>query len=56
MHFHPKSGRARHDLHHIGRYCPSVDPVLSGEPLYQPRGTNGWSNDSENDGIYCESL
>ncbi|MDE0261699.1 MAG: hypothetical protein OXJ37_04760 [Bryobacterales bacterium] len=40
----------------IDRYCPSVEPILRGEPLYQPRGTNGRSNDSDDDGIYCESL
>ena len=40
----------------IGRYCPSLDPILRGEPLYQPKGTNGRSNDSDDDGIYCEGL
>ncbi len=40
----------------IGRHCPSVDPILRGEPLCQPKGTNGRSNDSDEDGIYCESL
>ena len=40
----------------IGRYCPSVDPILRGEPLYQPKGTNGRSNDSDDDGTYCEGL
>lgn len=40
----------------IERYCPSVDPIQRGEPLYQPRGTNGRSNDSDDDGTYCEGL
>ena len=40
----------------IKNHCPSVDPILRGEPLYQAKGTNGRSNDSDDDGIYCESL
>ena len=40
----------------IEEHCPSVGPIQRGEPLYQPRGTNGRSNDSDDDGVYCESL
>lgn len=40
----------------IRNHCPNVAPILRGEPLYQPKGTNGRSNDSDDDGIYCESL
>lgn len=36
--------------------CPSVGPIHRGEPLYQAIGTNGRSNDSDDDGIYCEDL
>lgn len=40
----------------IKEQCPSVTVIHRGEPLYQPRGTNGRSNDSDDDGLYCESL
>lgn len=36
--------------------CPSVGPIHRGEPLYQTIGTNGRSNDADDDGIYCEDL
>lgn len=51
-----KVGGHRATCTEIGRYCPNVDPILRGEPLYQPSGTNSRSNDSDNNGIYCESL
>ena len=40
----------------IEAWCPSVTVIHRGEPLYQPKGTNGWSNDFDDDGLYCESL
>ncbi len=40
----------------IEEQCPTVTVIHRGEPLYQPRGTNGRSNDSDDDGLYCESL
>ena len=40
----------------IKRHCPDVEPIRRGEPLYQPKGTNGRSNDADNDGVCCESL
>lgn len=40
----------------IKDHCPSVTVIHSGEPLYQPKGTNGRSNDSDDDGRYCEDL
>ncbi len=40
----------------IREHCPSVTVIHRGEPLYQAKGTNGRSNDSDDDGLYCESL
>ena len=40
----------------IRDHCPSVGPIQRGEPLYQAVGTNGRSNDADDDGIYCEDL
>ena len=40
----------------INEHCPSVTVIHRGEPLYQAKGTNGRSNDSDNDGLYCEGL
>ena len=40
----------------IREQCPDVGPIHRGEPLYQAKGTNGRSNDSDDDGIYCEDL
>lgn len=40
----------------IEQQCPSVGVIQRGEPLYQAKGTNGRSNDSDDDGLYCESL
>lgn len=40
----------------IKEQCPSVTVIHRGEPLYQAKGTNGRSNDSDDDGLYCESL
>ena len=40
----------------IKEQCPSVGVIQRGEPLYQAKGTNGRSNDSDNDGLYCETL
>ena len=40
----------------IKEQCPSVGVIHRGEPLYQAKGTNGRSNDSDDDGLYCESL
>ena len=39
----------------IMEQCPSVGVIHRGEPLYQPRGTNDRSNDSDDDGLYCET-
>ena len=40
----------------IKAQCPLVTVIHLGEPLYQPIRTNGRSNDSDDDGLYCESL
>ena len=40
----------------IREQCPSVGPIHRGEPMYQAKGENGNSNDSDEDGIYCEDL
>ena len=40
----------------INEQCPSVGVIHRGEPLYQAKSTNGRSNDSDDDGLYCEEL
>ena len=40
----------------IKEQCPSVSVIHRGEPLFQAKGTNGRSNDSDDDGLYCENL
>lgn len=40
----------------IEEQCPSVGVIHRGEPLYQAKGTNGRSNDSDDDGLFCEEL
>jgi hypothetical protein len=40
----------------IKEQCPSVTVIHRGEPLYQPKDSNGSSSDSDDDGLYCESL
>lgn len=44
------AGEHRTNCTNVKRYCPDVEPILRGEPLY------GSLRDSDNDGIVCESL
>ena len=44
------AGEHRTNCTNVRRYCPDVEPILRGEPLY----VSLW--DSDGDGIVCESL
>ena len=45
-----EAGGYRSNCDSVGRYCPDVDPILRGEPLY------GSLRDADSDGIVCEGL
>ncbi|MXY70854.1 MAG: DUF1524 domain-containing protein [Acidobacteriia bacterium] len=40
----------RANCENVGRYCPDVDPIQRGEPLY------GLLRDADSDGVVCEGL
>lgn len=45
-----EAGGYRTNCENVKRYCPDVDPILLGEPLY------GSLRDADSDGIVCEGL